>query len=250
MMKNTVIKVDNVSKKFNIYKSNKQRIIRVLKGKAAEDVKYALKDVSLELQKGDRVAIFGVLEAGRTTLAKIIAGIMVPSKGTVETNGRMNVMLDPKVGMEMEFTCRDNIYMKANVVGLTKAEVKKHEDEILEFAELTSYADLPLKQAPKGSATLLSIAVHLLYDSDIYVIDEVFGGGGRRITIKGMDKVIAFLRSNREKTAVIFTNNPDLAEQSYCNRAITLDNGEIVYDGDISGAKDKYQKINSLKNNG
>ena len=118
---NTVIKLENVSKRYNVYSRNIDRIKGVLLNREPAEVKRALKNVSLEVEKGEHLVIFGIVDSGRSTLLKVISGITNPSKGKVSTYGTMNVMMDQKAGIDMEFSCRENIYMKANIVGLTRA---------------------------------------------------------------------------------------------------------------------------------
>ena len=241
---NTVIKLYNVSKKFNVYSRNIDRIKGVLFNREPAEVKHALKNISLEVKAGERLVVMGVVDSGRSTLAKIIAGVTSPSKGRVETFGKtMNVMLDAKAGMDMEFSCRDNIFMKANIAGLTKAEIAPYVDEILEFAEVTDFADLPLKRAPKGTPAMLSLAVHLHKDADILVIDEVFGGGGNYIASKCENMLIERM-SNNLKAAVVSVSNRSAFSKEFGTRAIVLEKGEIIYNGDIEEAVKLFQSLN------
>lgn len=242
--KNTVIKFNNVSKRFNIYSRNIDRIKGVLFNKEPAEVKYALNGVSLEVDKGERLVVMGVVDSGRSTLAKIIAGVTSPSQGKFDTfDNTMNVMLDAKVGMDMEFSCRDNIFMKANIAGLTKAEIAPYVDEILEFAEVTDFADLPMKRAPKGTHAMLSLAVHLHLDSDILVVDEVFGGGGNYISTKCENRLTEYLNQNPNTTAVIVSNRGAFTKKTG-TRAIVLEKGQIEFDGNVEEASKLFQTLN------
>ena len=241
---NTVIKLENVSKRYNVYSRNIDRIKGVLLNREPAEVKHALKNVSLEVKKGERLVVMGVVDSGRSTLAKVIAGVTSPSKGRVETFGKtMNVMLDAKVGMDMEFSCRDNIFMKANIVGLTKAEIAPYVDEILDFAEVKDFADLPLKRAPKGTPAMLSLAVHLHKDADILILDEVFGGGGNYITSKCENILTAKMRDDITATVVSVSNRASYAK-NIGTRAIVLEKGKIVYNGSIEEAIKLFQSLN------
>lgn len=245
--KNTVIKLDNVSKRFNIYSRNIERIKGVIFGREPAEVVYALKDVSLEVHEGERITVFGIVDSGRSTLAKVITGVTFPSSGKVNTFGKsMNVMLDPKAGMDVEFSCIDNIYMKANIVGITKEEIKPHIDEILEFAEITDFADLPLKRAPKGAASLMALAVHLVKDADLVICDEVFGGGGNRIMTKCESRMVEYAKEHPEKTIISTSNRVGYALR-LGTRAIVLDNGVLAYDGDVEGANELFVEINTKR---
>lgn len=242
-----VIKLDNVSKRFNVYRRNIERIKCVIFGREPSEVKQALKNVTLNVKEGERIIIFGVADAGRSTLIKVIAGITGQSKGKVCTFGkRLNVMLDYKTGMDVEFTCRDNIYLKANVVGIAKKEIEPFVDEILEFAEVTDFADLPMKRTPKGSVALISLGVHLVYDSDILIVDEVFGGGGLRVFTKCEKKLTEYMNAHPEKTLIVVSNRNGVLRE-LGTRAIVLDHGQIIYDGTVEEAAELFDKINKRK---
>ena len=242
--KNAVIKFNNVSKRFNIYSRNIDRIKGVVFNKEPAEVKYALNGASFDVKTGERLVVMGVVDSGRSTLVKIMAGVTSPSQGKVDTfNKTMNVMLDAKVGMDMEFSCRDNIFMKANIVGLSKAEIAPHVDEILEFAEAADFADLPLKRAPKGTHAMLSLAVHLHKDADILIVDEVFGGGGNYISTKCEKRLTEHLKQNPNTTAVIVSNRGAFAKETG-TRAIVLEKGIIEYNGSVEEAAKLFQTLN------
>lgn len=243
--KKTVIKLNNVSKRFNVYRRNIERIKGVILGREPSEVKRALQSITLEVKEGERLMIVGIADSGRSTLEKLIAGIAFPSKGTIDTfDHSLNVMLDAKAGMDVELSCIDNVYMKANVVGISRAEISKYVDEILEFAEITDSAEIPLKRAPKGTAALLSLAVHLKKDADIVIVDEVFGGGGSYITTKCENRFAEYLAERPEMTAVIVPTRLAYAK-TVGTRAIVLDKGKMTYDGDVIEATRIFSEINS-----
>ena len=241
---NTVIKVNNVTKRFNIYSRNIDRIKGVLFNREPAEVKYAVNHVSLEVNEGERLIVTGVVDSGRSTLIKVIAGVTSPSQGKVDIFDKtMNVMLEAKVGMDMEFSCRDNIFMKANIVGLTKEEIAPYVDEILEFAEVTDFADLPLKRAPKGTYAMLSLAVHLHKDADILIVDEVFGGGGNYISTKCEKRLTEHLEQNPQTTAVIVSNRAAFSK-GIGTRAVVLEKGQIELSGNVEEATKLFQTLN------
>lgn len=229
------VKLNNVSKRFNVYGRNIDRILGVLFGRKPAEVKRALNDVSLEIEKGEHVVVFGIVDSGRTTLLKVISEITKPSKGNTIVNGETNVMLDSKVGIDMEFTVRENIYMKANVVGLTRSEIEPYVEEIIRFSEMEKYVDIPMKRAPKGTASMISLAVHLCKDSDIILSDEVFGGGGSYIANKCEERLIEYIKDRPELASVTVTTKLPFARK-IGNRFIVLDRGSIVYDGNADEA--------------
>lgn len=247
MDSNTVIKLDNVSKRYNVYSRNIDRIKGVIFGREPAEVKHALNGISMEIYKGERLAILGVTDSGRSTLAKVIAGVTIPSKGKINIFGNsMNVMLDARVGIDMEFSCRENIYMKANIAGITREKIKSHVDEILEFAEVTDFADLPLKRAPKGTVALISLAVHLVHEADILIVDEVFGGGGNRVASKCEARLAEYAEENPEKTVLVISNRGYFVRQ-FATRTMVLDFGNIAYDGETEKAIELFKIKNGRR---
>lgn len=243
--KNTIIKLKNVSKRFNVYRRNIERIKGVLLNREPVEVKHALNDISFDVEPGERIAIMGKTDSGRTTLLKVISQITTPSKGKVKTNGELNVMLDARAGMDMEFTCRDNIYAKANVVGLKKEEVEPYVNKILEMASCTHFADVPMKRAPKGCWSIISLGVHLIKKADIIICDEVFTGGGNIVASKCEDILNEYLEENPDVTAIMVTNRMR-GIRGVAERTIILSEGDIVFDGDIEEAAKIFRKMNTV----
>lgn len=242
----TVLKVNGVSKKYNVYKKNIERIKGVILGSEPSEVKNALCNVSFEVKEGERVIIMGPVDSGRSTLAKVIGGVTFPSKGTVDVfSDNMNVMLDAKVGFDTEFSCRDNIFLKANVVGISRKEIDSHVDEILDFAEVTKFADLPMKNAPKGTVALMSLAVNLVKESDFLVIDEVFTGGGNRIFRKCFKRLADYVKKRENITMIMVSNRAPV--DAMVGRGIVLEKGKIIFDGDIEEARVILKSIKDIK---
>lgn len=239
-MSECIVKVNKVSKKYNIYKKNFQRIAGVLLGKEAAEVKHALTDVSFKMEKGDRMIIFGVAESGCSTLMKIIAGVTSPSKGKVEVDGSINAMLNVRVGYDYEYTCRENIYLKANVVGISKEIVRQNEEDIIGFAEMEDYLDLPMKRAPKGVAVRLALALHLLVESDILMIDDPLSQGGIVSRTKCEDKIKKYADQNPNMTFII-SNNDKVLARKVCNKGLVMRKGEIVFEGSAEDACTMYK---------
>lgn len=243
---NIAIKLNNVSKRYNVYSRNIDRIKGVIFNREPAEVKHALDSISFNIQKGERVVVFGIVDSGRSTLIKTIAGITKPSSGKIQTIGSENVLLNAKVGFDMEFSCMDNIYLKANIVGLARKEIEPFVSEILEFAEIEKFADLPMKRMPKGTAALLSLAVHLKKKSDILLCDEVFGGGGNYVTSKCEGLIEEYLNENAKTTAVLITNRVGFAKK-IATRAIVLDKGKLAFDGKVDQAWERVSEISKRR---
>lgn len=242
-MSNDIVKVSNITKIFNVYRKDIQKIKCVLFGRKPSEVLVALEDVSFTLEKGERLAIIGPVGSGRSTLLNILSGISLPSKGKVVVPESINPMLNNKAGLEMEFSCRDNIYLKAALVDIPKDVVDEHMDEIIEFVEIEDFIDLPMKRASKGAPALMSLAVHLLKKSDLLLVDEVFGGGGNISKTKGESWFRQYLEENEDVSAIIVSNHVNYIKD-ICSRAIVLDKGKLIYDGSVEEATRLFKTIN------
>ena len=247
-MSNVIVNVSNISKIFNVYRKDIQKIKCVLFGRKPSEVLVALDDVSFSMEKGERIGIIGPVGSGRTTLLNILSGVTFPSKGKVDVPEAINVMLHNKAGLEVEFSCRENIYLKAAVVDLPKEVVDEHMDEIIQFAEIEDFIDLPMKRASKGVPALISLAVHLLKDSELLLVDEVFGGGGNISKTKCENELAQYLAEHEDVGAIVVTNHVTYLKE-ICSRAIVLDQGRIVHDGSVVEAGKLLKTINTLEGN-
>lgn len=245
-MGKTVISFKNVSKNYYIYRKNIQRILGFFFDKEPVETKHALKKATFNIERGERVILIGLLESGRTTIQKLIAEIVFPSRGKVKIDGKVNAFLTFKVGMDLEQTCRENIYLKGNLVGLSRKQIKEHEQELIEFAGIEKYIDVPMKGAPKEAVPLLSLAISLLPDCDILLVGKVFDGGGKVAKIKCEEKLRQYLEEHPERT-LIFVSTNDTYAKSIGTRGILLKEGEIVFDGGVEEAFDHYNVIRGKK---
>ena len=243
-MSNDVVSVNNISKNYNIYRKDIQKIKCVLFGGKPPEVMVALDDISFTVEQGEHLGVMGVVGSGRTTLMNILSRVSFPSKGKLTVPKSVNALLNNKAGLEMEFSCRDNIYLKAAVVDVPKKIVDEHMDEIIEFAELEEFIDLPMKRAPKGAPALMSLAVHLLKKSKLLLVDEVFGGGGNVTKLKCENLLKDYLEENEDVTAIIVSNRIAYLKE-VCSRVILLNEGKIVYEGeDIEEAGRIFRTLN------
>lgn len=241
-METTVIQLEHIKKNYNIYKKNIQRVQGIFFGKEASEVKHALKDISLSIEKGERVLIAGPVESGCTTLLSIIAGVIYPTKGKIKTRGSVNAMLNVRAGFENEATCRENIYLKANVVGVNKKEIDSKIDELITGLQLEDYEDIAIKRTPKGTPLKIGLAMHLLKDADILLIDENFSSGSTSIRDECLRKIEEYLENHPDVTLIMSTNQISFAKK-ICTRGIILENGEITLDGSPSEAIERFKLI-------
>jgi ABC-2 type transport system ATP-binding protein len=223
------ITVDGVSKRFRLYRerptSLKERIVRFRLH--AEEL-WALHDVSFDVPQGQTLGLIGPNGSGKTTLLKVIAGILRPTEGRVVTRGRIAELLALAAGFHPELTGRENVYLNASILGLTRRETDRLFDDIIGFAELEDFVDNQVKFYSSGMYVRLGFAVAVHVDPAVLLVDEVLAVGDIAFQRKCLDKVEAFRREGR--TIVFVTHAPDLVIR-ICDRVVLLNKGQIVGEG-------------------
>jgi lipopolysaccharide transport system ATP-binding protein len=184
---------------------------------------WALKDVSFELKKGETVGIIGRNGSGKSTLLQIICGTLTPTSGTVETNGRVAALLELGSGFNPEFTGRENIYMNAAVLGLSKEEVDARFDDIAAFADIGDFIEQPVKIYSSGMYVRLAFAVIAHVDAEILVVDEALSVGDAVFT----QKCMRFIRSFQQRGTLIFVSHDTNSVRNLCKTSIWLGNGQM-----------------------
>jgi len=235
------IRADKVSKRFTIHTeratSLKERVVR---RKASASTFYALQDVSAEIEHGTTVGLIGPNGSGKSTLLKVLAGILRPTSGTVSTHGRIASLLELGAGFNGELTGRENIYLNASLLGLTRKETDRLFDAIVDFAELEEFIDNPVKHYSSGMYVRLGFAVAVHVDPDILLVDEVLAVGDEHFARKCLAKIAQFQREGR--TILFVTHGLGQVEQ-ICDRAIVLNHGQVAFDGDPFFATEELRKI-------
>jgi lipopolysaccharide transport system ATP-binding protein len=237
MSSEIVIKVEHLSKCYQIYDHPhdrlKQFILPHLRGMACQSSKqyfrefWALKDVSFEIKKGETVGIIGVNGSGKSTLLKMICGILNPSRGTIQTKGRIAALLELGSGFNPEFTGRENVYMNAAVLGLTKAEIDQRFEDIAVFADIGEFIEQPVKNYSSGMLMRLAFSVIAHVEADLLVIDEALAVGD----IFFSSKCIGFLKKFAQTGTVLFVSHDVNTVLNLCDRAILLKEGVLRADG-------------------
>ena len=205
----------------------------------------ALDDVSIDVRKGEIVGIIGHNGAGKSTLLKLLSRVTAPSKGEIGINGRIASMLEVGTGFHPELTGRENVYMNGAILGMTKAEIKRKFDEIVEFAEMTKFIDTPVKRYSSGMYVKLAFAVAAHLDSEILVMDEVLAVGDMKFQEKCLGKMSDV--SNQEGRTVLYVSHNMSTIKSLCERCIVLDHGHNIYDGNVSDAINIYANHGEVK---
>ncbi len=233
------IKVDNVTKKFKLYYDKpstlKERLVFWNHKKADEHV--VLDDVSLEIKKGETVALIGVNGSGKSTLLKLMTRIIYPNKGKIETYGKLTSLLELGAGFHPDFSGRENIYFNASIFGLTRKEIDQRLNDIIEFSELGEFIDSPVRTYSSGMYMRLAFSVAINVDAEILLIDEILGVGDQHFQEKCFKK-LEELRDS-DKTVVIVSHSLGSLEK-LCNRAVWVCDGKIKMDGSTEEVFKEY----------
>lgn len=199
---------------------------------------WALHDINFEVKRGEVLGIIGKNGAGKSTLLKILSRVTSPTTGEIKTKGRIASLLEVGTGFHPELTGRENIYLNGAILGMTKAEIKAKEAEIVEFSGCLKYIDTPVKRYSSGMRVRLAFAVAAFLEPDILVVDEVLAVGDAEFQKKAIGKMKDI--SKGEGRTVLFVSHNMAAVKSLCTRAIVLDNGLVSFVGDVEGALNFY----------
>lgn len=248
-MSQPIIRVKNLSKKYHlgyqkqekytalrdvIANGTKSLIQKITNAKPDTDNLrdfWALKDVSFEINQGDRVGIIGRNGAGKSTLLKILSRITEPTKGRIQIKGRVASLLEVGTGFHPELTGRENIFLNGAILGMSKIEIKKKFDEIVAFAEVEKFLDTPVKRYSSGMYVRLAFAVAAHLEPEILVVDEVLAVGDAQFQKKCLGKMEEV---GKEGRTVLFVSHNLGAIKSLCNSGIVLSSGNLIYQGLIS----------------
>lgn len=241
MDKQNAIEVRNMSKSFKIDydKAHTLKDKLLFWKKSHVEVHEVLKDINMDIKKGETVALIGTNGSGKSTLLKLMTKIIFPNEGTVETNGKLTSLLELGAGFHQDFTGRENIYFNASIFGLSKQEIDKRIDDIISFSELGEFIDHPVRTYSSGMYMRLAFSVAINVDAEILLIDEILAVGDQHF----QDKCYAKLKElkNSDKTIVIVTHSLDVVKD-LCDRAVWIYKGEFKLDGDPIYVIDEYLK--------
>ena len=240
MSSETVLRVTGISKCFEIYEKPISRLQQTLFAGHRNFYKefWALRDINFEVHKGECVGIIGRNGAGKSTLLQLITRTLMPTSGTVETHGKIAALLELGSGFNMEFTGRENVYMNATILGLSKKEIDQRYQEILDFADIGDFINQPVKTYSSGMQIRLAFAVQVLVQPDILVVDEALAVGD----IFFQQKCLRKIRQMVEAGATVLLVTHDMGMLlSFCSRAIYLKGGSVAAIGSAPEIAEKYQ---------
>ena len=238
-----MISVKNVSMKFDlgIEKENsfKNKFIAIFDKKRRRKKEYfwALKDVSFGIKKGEVIGLIGSNGAGKSTMLKVVSGVMKPTKGTVTTEGTIAPMIELGAGFDAELTARENIYLNGAVLGYSEQFLNEKFDEIVDFSELRDFLDVPVKNFSSGMIAKLAFSISTVVSPDILIVDEILSVGDIKFQEKSLNKMMELIKGG---TTVLFVSHSLESIKSICNRVIWLEHGEVVKIGPSKEICDEY----------
>jgi ABC-2 type transport system ATP-binding protein len=231
------IEVSDISKQFVLRhtRSLKEAVVWIAKGRKGDlsEKFHALKNVSVEVQTGETVALLGLNGSGKSTLLKHISGVMLPDTGTVRTRGRVAGLIEVGAGFHPDLSGRDNVYLNGAILGMTEQQVNDRFDDIVEFSEIGQFIDTEVKFYSSGMYLRLAFSVAVHTDPEVFLIDEILAVGDEPFQRKCIDKIQELARNG--KTLVVVSHDLDLVSR-ICDRGILLEHGNVLFDGPIHDA--------------
>ena len=212
------------------------------------DYVWALKDISFEVEQGDVVGIIGKNGAGKSTLLKLLSQITTPTTGVIRARGRIGSLLEVGTGFHPEMTGRENIYMNGSIMGMTRQEINRKLDDIIDFAGVARYIDTPVKRYSSGMTVRLGFAVAAFMEPEILVVDEVLAVGDAEFQKKAIGKMQDVSRG--EGRTVLFVSHNMASVRSLCNKGIVLKNGQVDYNGETGNAVNHYLQTYKANSDG
>ena len=244
MVKNdNIIEVNNVTMRFNLAEQRtdtlKEYVLKLISGKLHFNEFYALKNVSFQIKRGEAVALIGKNGSGKSTMLKILAGVMYPTEGSVEVNGSMAPLIELGAGFDLELTARENIYLNGAILGHDRVFMDQHFEEIVDFSELRDFLDVPLKNYSSGMTARLGFSIATVIQADILVVDEVLAVGDVRFQEKCKEKIANLLERG---TTLLFVSHSEDQVKQLCPKAVWLDHGNLMAFGDTEEIYAMYEQ--------
>ncbi len=237
-----VIKFDHVTKMYKLFKNDKKRLLYTFNRKIKYTEKKAVNDVSFEIKCGESVALFGRNGAGKSTILKMITGVCFPTSGEISVKGRVSALLELTSGFDPEFTGKENIYLKGQLLGLKDKEIRELEQEIIDFAEIEEYIDQPVRTYSSGMKARLGFSINVNIRPEILIVDEALSVGDEEFKRKCIKKVNEIV--NKENVTLLFVTHATGVAKEFCKRGMVMERGAVTFDGDIDKAIEVYN--NSL----
>jgi ABC-type polysaccharide/polyol phosphate transport system ATPase subunit len=234
------IRIDEVSRRFRVYPKDARTLkeLIVTRGRGRGEDVWALSGIALAVEPGEAVGLVGRNGSGKTTLLKLIGGIIKPSIGSIEVGGRVASLLELGAGFHPEFTGRENVFLNGALHGLSRAEIRERMDEIVEFAGIGHYVDLPVRTYSAGMYMRLGFAVAAHVDADVLLLDEIFAVGDEEFQRKCFGRISQF---KQRGGTIVFVSHDAASVERLCERAVLLRDGLVDFDGPTHEAILRYR---------
>ena len=241
-MRQGEIQVGELSRRFRVYprgtRTLKSRVL--LRGRTGPADVWALRDVSLSIEPGTALGLVGRNGSGKSTLLRIIAAIIKPTSGRVDVGGRIGTLLELGAGFHPDFTGRENVFLNGSILGLKRSYIRERFDEIVGFAELNDFIDVPVRTYSSGMYMRLGFAVASHLNADVLLLDEVFAVGDGAFQRKCLDRIFEFKRNGG---TIVFVSHDATAVQQLCERTVLLRDGRVTFDGATGEALTEYHRL-------
>jgi len=232
-----VIQFNHVTKMYKLFKNDKRRLMYTFFKNIKYKEKKAVDDVSFKIKKGETVALFGKNGAGKSTILKMITGVCFPTNGDIEVKGRVSALLELTSGFDPEFTGRENIYLKGQLLGISDTEIKELEPDIIAFAEISEYIDQPVRTYSSGMKARLGFSINVNIKPEILIVDEILSVGDIAFQQKSEEKMKSMIGGG---TTVLFVSHSLAQIKNICDRAVWLDHGQVKKIGPAKEICDEY----------
>ncbi len=244
MRENVAISVKNVGMRFNLNQEHvdnlKEYFIKILKRDLKYNEFWALKEISFEVKKGERLGVLGLNGSGKSTLLKVVSGVLKPSVGKAQTRGVVAPLLELGAGFNPQYTGRENIYLYGAVLGYNKSFLDDKFDEIVDFSGLGEFIEVPIKNYSSGMRSRLGFSIATIVEPDILILDEVLSVGDKKFRSKCEKKIMSMFDRG---VTVLFVSHSLEQVQRLCDKAIILDSGRLAARGPVEKVARIYKSM-------
>ena len=233
------IEFRGVSKEYKLYRSDRHRFLGIFTSRVPFKRVFANKDLDFQIRRGESVAVMGKNGAGKSTMLKMITGVVFPTRGEVIVNGRVSALLELTAGFDKELTGRENVHLRGQIWGLEADEIADLEEKVIDFADIGDYIDQPMRTYSSGMKARVGFAISANINPEILVVDEALSVGDKAFREKCDRKIREIME--KEHVTVIFVTHSSGAAEAICDRGLVLKKGKLAFDGPISDAIEFYE---------
>lgn len=242
MENNVIITVDNVSMKFNLasekFDNIKEYFIKTMKRQVSFNEFWAVQDVSFEVKRGESIGLIGLNGSGKSTMLKMIAGVLKPTKGCVTVDGTIAPLIELGAGFDMDLSAHENIFLNGAILGYDHKQMEGFYEDIVEFSELKDFMNVPVKNFSSGMVSRLAFAIATIGKPDILIVDEVLSVGDFRFQQKCQDRI---QRMRDGGTTILFVSHSIAQVKEVCDKVVWLEKGQLKMQGNSEEICDIYE---------